>query len=321
MVAIAQLCNQNTHMSRTVEAAPCAGDPVWVARQIRAKTLELTLARDGCYLSQALSSAEILATLYTRVLRLAPVVETASPPFAGVPGPEGLGSPSGGRFHGPRGPETDRFLISPAHYAVAVYAALAAVGRLEPSAFDSFNVDGSTLEMIGAEHSPGFELTTGSFGQALSQAGGIAMARRLRGETGRTIVFMSDGELEEGQTWEAIQALAFYKMDKVVAYVDVNGQQVDGYTKDVMNIEPIAARLRAFGASVVRVDGHDPEALEAAAESNGSGQPVVVLCYTNSAQGMVMLEEHKPHLHYVRFRNRAEIDLARTALAELHEAM
>ena len=129
-----------------------------VARRIRARVLELTILKDGCYLSQALSSADVLATLYTKILRLeAMPAPLPSPPFAGVPGDPAGQSPSGGRFHGTKGTDRDRFLISPAHYAVAIYAALESVGRLEEGALESFNTDGSTLEMIGAEHSPGFE--------------------------------------------------------------------------------------------------------------------------------------------------------------------
>lgn len=293
-----------------------------VADQIRARVLRLTLDRDGCYLSQAASSAEILATLYTRVLQLAPTDgPLAAPEFAGVPSPGGGGSLSGGRFHGTTGPDLDRLLISPAHYAVAVYAALIVVGRLGEEALSDFNIDGTTLEMIGAEHSPGFELTTGSFGQALSQAGGIAMARRRREESGRTVVFVSDGELEEGQTWEALQALAFHGLDRVLVYIDVNGQQVDGYTKDVMNIEPIADRIEAFGGQAITVDGHDPDALAQAADHTGQGRPVVVLAYTNSSQGLPMLEERKPNLHFVRFRNDEERRVAEQALSALEREL
>ncbi|MBX9244151.1 transketolase [Actinotalea ferrariae] len=289
-----------------------------VARRIRARVLELTILKDGCYLSQALSSADLLAALYTRVLRLQPLAEPlGSAPFSGVPGSADP-SPSGGRFHGERTPDGDRFLISPAHYAVAIYAALESVGRLAPGALESFNTDGSTLEMIGAEHSPGFELTTGSFGQALSQSAGIAFARRLRGETGRTAVFVSDGELEEGQTWEGVQAAAFYGLDSLMLFVDVNGQQVDGLTKDVMNVEPIDARFAAFGWDVRVLDGHDVEAIAAAVESKVTdGRPLVVLAYTDTARGVPYLNARKPHLHYVRAKSDADREAFDKALAEL----
>ena len=298
------------------EGAAWIGEVEALAHDIRRRVLELTVTRGGCYLSQAASSAEILATLYGRVLRLAPVAEPLpAPPFAGVPSATGKASPSGGRFHGETGPDRDRLLISPAHYAVAIYAALEAVGRLSPGALATFDQDGSTLEMIGAEHSPGFELTTGSFGQALSQAGGIALARRLRGDTGRTVVFMSDGELQEGQTWEGFQAAAFYELADLVVYVDVNGQQVDGLTRDIMNIEPIAGRLNAFGSEVVTVDGHDVAALAGATEARRHhDRPLVVLAYTDPAAGIPLLEERKPHLHYVRLHDAAEVERFRAFL-------
>ncbi|KAA3665253.1 MAG: transketolase [Chloroflexi bacterium] len=242
----------------------------------------------------------------------------AIPPlFPGVPGANNIEYVTGAAYNGPQSGHLDRFLISPAHYAVAVYAALVEVSRMAPEGLAQFNTDGSTVEMIGAEHSPGFELTTGSFGQALSQAGGIAMARRLKGENGRIFIFMSDGELEEGQTWEAIQALAFYKMDNVVVYVDVNGQQVDGLTKDIMNIEPISSRLEGFGARVVTVNGHDVAALASAASHHGDGKPLFVLAYTNPSQGVPLLDERKPKLHYVRFKNEAETALYQSHLLEM----
>jgi len=276
-----------------------------VAHGIRKRALELTIEQNGCYLSQALSSAEILAALYTCVLNIGPSLAPMKPgPFSGVPSPgkHHLGAD----YNGPRTGEYDRLLLSAAHYAVAVYAALVEVGRLDPEALFEFNQDGSAVEMIGAEHSPGMELTTGSFGQALSQAAGIALARKRRGEAGRVWVFMSDGEFEEGQTYEAIQAMYFYGLDNVGVYVDVNGQQVDGPTKEVMNIEPLDARIESFGASVIRVDGHDIRALVDAAAMEHAGKPHFILADTNTAQGVLLLEGRKPYLHFVRFHDEAE---------------
>jgi transketolase len=290
-----------------------------VAHGIRRRVLELTLERSaGCYLSQALSSADILAVLYSRVMNLAPSQAPLLPPsFTGVPGPDQVDHVSGAAYNGPQAPRLDRFLMSAAHYAVALYAALVEVGRMAPEGLAQFNTDGSTVEMIGAEHSPGFEITTGSFGQVLSQAGGIALARRLRGDTGRVFVFMSDGEFQEGQTWEAIQALAFHKVDNLIVYVDVNGQQVDGRIKDVMNIEPITARLAAFGARAVTVDGHDIDKLTTAVEFHiQDGKPLFVLAYTNPSQGVPPLDERKPYLHFVRF-SEAEVERYRAFLHQM----
>jgi len=281
-----------------------------VAHDVRRRVLELTLKNNGSYLSQTLSCADLLATLYTKSLNLGPsegaFVPAENP---GPPGQNGVKPGHGAVYNGPQGPDNDRILISPAHYAVAIYATLVETGRLSADAFFSFNTDGSSVEMIGAEHSPGFELTTGSFGQAISQAGGIALARKLKGETGRCVVFMSDGELEEGQTWEGIQCLSQYELDNVVICVDVNGMQCDGATADQMNLEPIDKRVEAFGGKDVVVNGHDVEAIDTAINhTDHAGQPLVVLCYTNSAQGIPLLEERKPKLHYVRFGGKDEIE-------------
>lgn len=276
-----------------------------IAHGIRRRSLELTIQQNGCYLSQALSSAEMLAVLYGKVLALGESTAPRIPErFPGVPRP-GF-HPLGADYNGPREPHYDRLLLSAAHYAVAVYAALVETDRMAPEGLAQFNADGSSVEMIGGEHSPGMELTTGSFGQALSQAGGIALARKLRHETGRVFVFMSDGEFEEGQTYEGVQACVHYQLDNVTVLVDVNGQQVDGATKDVMNIEPLSGRLEGFGAAVAVVDGHDIEAIENAIATPHPGTPLFVLCYTDTTRGVPLLEERKPYVHYVRFKSEAE---------------
>jgi transketolase len=276
-----------------------------IAHGIRRRALDLTIQKNGCYLSQALSSADMLALLYGKLLNIGESTAPMIPePFPGVPRP-GF-HPLGADYNGPREPHFDRLLLSAAHYAVAVYAALVEVGRMSPEGLDQFNADGSSVEMIGGEHSPGMELTTGSFGQALSQAGGIALARKLRDEPGRVFVFMSDGEFEEGQTYEGVQASVHYQLDNITVFVDVNGQQVDGAIEDVMRIEPLAGRLEGFGAAVQVVDGHDIEAMERAAAVEHSGKPLFILCYTDTARGVPLLDERKPYLHYVRFKSETE---------------
>lgn len=290
-----------------------------IAHGIRRRVLEHTLANNGGYMSQACSAAELLACLYGGGIRLAAIDAPFEPgPFRAVPR---AGEPlvTGAGVHGARGPELDRLVVSPAHYALVVYAALIETGRLAEDALMQFNADGSTVEMIGAEHSPGFETTTGSLSQAISQAGGIALARRLKGETGRTWVFMSDGEFQEGQTWEAFQALAFHGLDPVRVIVDVNLAQCDGPMEQVMTIEPLADRLRAFGASVDAVDGHDvPALLEAI--NRETGKPHVVLAYTDPVRGLPLLNDRRPVLHYLRFKDGAERDSYAAAYAELAAA-
>ncbi len=279
-----------------------------VADAIRRRVLDHTLRHNGGYLSQACSAAEVLATLYLRVMHLGPSQGPLVPlPFPGVPGPDNPASFTGASYNGPKSPEYDRFIFSPVHYALVLYSVLIEVGRLAENALEHFNQDGSTVELIGAEHSPGHEVTAGSLGQAISQAGGIALARRLRGDTGRVWVFMSDGEFQEGQTWEAFQALSHYRLGNLGVYVDKNGQQCDGAMNDVMSIDPLENRLRAFGAEVHSVDGHDPAALAApAVRPVDADRPLVVIARTDPCRGIELLRQRAPKLHYVRFKNQEE---------------
>ncbi len=277
------------------------------ARGIRARVMDHTIEHAGGYLSQACSAAEILSTLYLRILRLGPSVSPmVPPPFPGVPGEANAAYATGGGYHGAKAPELDRFYLSPAHYALVLYTALVEAGRMAPEGLAQFNRDGATVEMIGAEHSPGFEMMGGALAQTLSQASGIALARARRGEPGRTFVFLSDGEFQEGQTWEAIAAMAFYRLDRMCVYVDVNGQQCDGMTRDVMATEPLDRRIEAFGGRALMVGGHDPEALAAAADGLPDGRPRFVLCHTDPCRGVEVLSARRPRLHYVRFASPAE---------------
>jgi transketolase len=279
-----------------------------VARGIRLRVLEHTIKNNGGYLSQACSAAELFATLYTNVMNLGPSVAPDIPvPFNSVPGPDNLHPIRGADYNGGRDPQTDRFFLSPGHYALVEYAALIEVGRLSPDGLKQFNQDGSTVEMIGADHSPGFEVMSGSLAQALSIAGGVALARKLHGETGKVWVFLTDGEMQEGQIWEALAALTHYKLDNVGIYIDANGQQCDGKTESVMNIEPLKKRLEAFGAFVAEVDGHDLEALAAPAKMPHPEKPLVVIARTNPCQGMEVLEARRPFLHYIRFKSEQEL--------------
>ncbi|PIE31803.1 MAG: hypothetical protein CSA55_04810 [Ilumatobacter coccineus] len=172
--------------------------------------------------------------------------------------------------------------------------------------------------MIGAEHSPGVETTTGSLAQALSQAGGIALARKRRGDTGKVWVMMSDGEFQEGQTWEAIEALARFELDNVRVIVDNNGQQCDGALEGVPTQAPLADRIIAFGASADSVDGHDLDALDGAM-TRLTGRPHFVIANTNPVCGLDLFGERAPVLHYLRFTSDEERQRYVEAYDELKE--
>jgi transketolase len=277
------------------------------ASRVRTRVLDHTIKNNGGYLSQACSAGEVLVTLYNKTMKLGPSQGPLCPPlFAGSPGIGNRAYQTGAAYNGPHEPALDRLYFSPVHYALVLYSVLIEVGRLDENSLDQFNKDGSTMELIGAEHSPGHEVTAGSLAQCLSQAGGAALARRLKGETGRNFVFMSDGEFQEGQTWEAVAALSYHKIDNLLVYVDVNQQQCDGEMERVMSLGSLADRLSSFGARVFEVDGHDPEALNQPAELAGDGRPVFVLANTDPCHGIELLRERSPKLHYVRFKNQAE---------------
>lgn len=277
-----------------------------VANAVRRRVLEYTLKNNGGYLSQACSSAEVLATLYLKSLRFGPSVSPSiPPPFRGSPGP-GIATITGEGYNGdPTAPHLDRLIFSPVHYALPLYSLLVEVGRLDAKAFDSYNKDGSTVELIGAEHSPGHAVTAGSLAQALSQAAGIAFARKLKQHTGRVFVYMSDGEMQEGQTWEAVQLMVFHKIE-LTAVVDVNGQQCDGKMDTVCDVGSLANKLRAFGAVVQEVDGHNVQAIDEAVSRHRQRGPAFVLCHTDPCHGLPLLREIAPKLHYIRFKNAAE---------------
>lgn len=288
-----------------------------VADGIRRRVLAHVLANNGGYMSQALSSAEIFAMLYTRVLDIGESTAPLTPrPFSGVPGQDNPDFFNGGAYNGPKAGNYDRFIFSPAHYALVLYTTLIEVGRLAEDGLDQFNKDGTTVEMIGAEHSPGIETTTGSLAQALSQAAGIAAARKRHGDSGVVWVMMSDGEFQEGQVWEAIAEAAKFGLDNLRVIADINGQQCDGCIVPEHYVDPIAPRIEAFGGSVAVVDGHDLDALDRAMAMR-TGKPHFVLAMTNPARGLPLLEERAPLYHYLRFVS----DDERQRYEDAYEAM
>lgn len=274
-----------------------------VADGVRQRVLVHTIRNNGGYLSQACCSAEILATLYIRVMRLGPSEGPPVPtPFPGTPGTSTPRGESGAAYNGGPAPGNDRFILSPAHYALVLYATLIEVGRMDQRALDMFNQDGSRVEMIGAEHSPGMEVTSGSLSQALSVAIGMAMARKRLGRPERIWVMLSDGEIQEGQTWEAFQTASHYRLDNLFVYVDANGGQCDGLMEEVMSVEPITDKIRAFGWRVQEVDGHDPETLASPAEEPPDGRPSIVVARTRPWEGIPSLRSRAPKFHFIRFR-------------------
>ncbi|MFH1692164.1 MAG: 1-deoxy-D-xylulose-5-phosphate synthase N-terminal domain-containing protein [Candidatus Omnitrophota bacterium] len=295
-------------------------DVLRLAKGVRHRVLGHVLKNNGGYLSQACSSAEILACLYARIMKLGAIENPIIPgKFSGVPAKGNTQYQRGDCYNGPKAKDLDRFILSPTHYSLVLYAVLVETRRMAPIGLDAFNQDGGIVEMIGAEHSPGMEVMTGSLGQGISQAAGIALARKLRKDTGRVWVFMSDGELQPGQVWEALSAMSFYKLDNMGIYVDVNGYQVDGKTCDVMNMEPLEKRFDGFGCRVFRVCGHDVNALVKPARLKPDGRPLVVLCDTKPWQGILPLKKRFPKFHYVRFTDKKERESFELVLEQMRK--
>lgn len=278
-----------------------------VAKGIRKRVLEYTIKNNGGYLSQACSSAEILATLYIKLMNLGKVEKPIIPPsFPGVPSINNKNYFRGTIYHGGTQKDYDRFILSPTHYSLALYACLIETGRLDEKGLEFFNKDGSSVEMIGAEHSPGMEVMTGSLGQGISQAAGIALGKKLKKNSGIVWIFMSDGEFQIGQVWEAIQFMSFHKLDNIKVIIDANKQQCDGNINNVMCIEPLEKRLESFGAAVFKIYGHNFNELVNRSEFKTDDKPLFIIAETNPYQGIEILKKNVPKLHYIRFKNEEE---------------
>lgn len=278
-------------------------NPYKVAAGIRRRVLEQALRDGGCNISQACSMGEIFGALYTNILNITELEKPLEPVlFSGAPCATNPGI-KGYEYNGERRGDLDRFYLSPSQCSVVLYAALVATGRMTENGFANFGKDGYVIEHIGEAHSPGLDINGGSLGQALAMAAGIAMARKLRGDTGRNIVLLGDGECELGMTWEAVQAICQRRLNNMVIIVDQNRQQCDGKMSLVCDVEDtLRARFEAFGCDTYVIDGHNCEVLTAVANQrpDPEGRPRVILAQTNPIYGMPALAKKGHRIHYVR---------------------
>ncbi len=246
-----------------------------IAKLARRHIVQMTGAAKSGHPGGALSCVEILVTLFYDVMKHDPA--------------------------NPHWEERDRFILSKGHACPALYAVLAECGY---SPVDQL----ATLRKLGSIYQghpdkrflPALEASTGSLGQGLSIGIGMGLAARLDGRPWRTYVVLGDGEIQEGQIWEAAMFAAFHRVDNLVAIVDYNKIQLDGFVKDIMELEPLAAKWRAFGWHVMEVDGHSIPALQAAfAEAAATkGKPAVVIANTVKGKGVSFMENN-PKFHGV----------------------
>ncbi|MBQ3062201.1 MAG: transketolase [Clostridia bacterium] len=195
----------------------------------------------------------------------------------------------------PRDPERDRFVMSKGHCSPALYPILALRGFFPVEELKMFRrIDGHMSGHVEMKHVPGVDMSTGSLGQGISTAVGMALAGKIGGKDYRVYSILGDGEVAEGQVWEAFMAANKYHLDNLCAIVDVNGLQIDGATKDVMPTEPLDEKFRSFGAHVITIDGHDLDAILAAfAEAKATkGQPTVILAKTVKGKGVSYMENN-----------------------------
>jgi transketolase len=262
-----------------------------LATAIRLRAVRMVAPHGFGYLGQALSAAEQYAAVYGAALR----------------------------------PGTDRVICSPAHYVIAAYAAATETGLLDEAALAGYGRDGSALEAIGTERSPVPDYTCGSLGQGLSAAAGFALADRLLGRPeARTFAFLSDGELQEGQVWEAAMFAGHHRLSRLTVLIDANNSQVDGPVDSITTIEPVAAKWRAFGWDAAELDGHDVGAVAAALTdgaretdgADGQARPRVMVCRTSTRHGLACLPPDADG-HFIKLA----ADLAAAADAELSEEL
>lgn len=247
------------------------------AYRIRRFALQMGEVQGQGYVGQALGYADVLAVAYCHAMSFRP----DDPEWEG----------------------RDRFLLSHGHYAIAFYAALIEAGIIPEDELESYGADDSRLPMSGmATYTPGMEISGGSLGQGLPIAVGMALGLRLKGNPAFVYNSMSDGELDEGSTWEAAMGAAHHGLGNLICLVDINNQQADGPSSKVMGFEPLADKWASFGWHVQRVDGNDLPAVIAAfdtARQLADAKPRVILFDTLMGKGVPFLEAREKN-HFIR---------------------
>jgi transketolase len=260
------------------------------AHNIRRNALRMGEVQGQGYIAQALDISDVLAVAYFHAMRYRP--------------------------EDPSWEARDRFLLSNGHYAIALYAALIEAGIIPDAELESYGSDESRLPMSGmASYTPGMEMSGGSLGLGLSIAVGMALGLKRKGSNSRVYTLFSDGELDEGSKWEAMMSAAHHKLDNIVAIVDVNNQQADGPSSQMMAFEPLVDKLKAFGWFVQRIDGNDLDVVVAAfdaAKTHPEPKPRMIVADTLMGKGVPFLEQREKN-HFIRVESH-EWQLALAAL-------
>ncbi len=193
----------------------------------------------------------------------------------------------------PNDPDRDRFVLSKGHAAPGIYAALALKGYFDSEELKLFrNIKGILQGHPDKKGVPGIDMSSGSLGQGISAACGMAIAAKKTGKNYRVYAIIGDGEIEEGQVWEAAMFAAHYKLDNLMVFLDLNGLQIDGKTDDVMSSAPADEKFKAFGWNVINIDGHSFEDIEKATKlaRETKGKPTIAVCHTIKGKGVSYME-------------------------------
>lgn len=193
----------------------------------------------------------------------------------------------------PRDPKRDRFVLSKGHCAPALYGALALKGYFSVDEIKSLRHIGAMLQgHPDMKHTPGIDMSSGSLGQGISAACGMALAAKYDGSDYRVYTMLGDGECEEGQVWEAAMFASHYKLDNLCVVVDFNGLQIDGHVNDVAGLEPIDKKFESFGFEIIKIDGNDFAQIESAFEKAKTvkGKPTVIIAATVKGKGISYME-------------------------------
>lgn len=262
-------------MSRTNLEAPVS--LAERAYRIRRNAILMGEVQGQGYVGQALDIADVLAVAYFGAMKYRP----EDPQWEG----------------------RDRFLLSNGHYAIALYAALLEAGILPAEELETYGSDDSRLPMSGmASYTPGMEMSGGSLGQGLTIAVGRCLGLKRKNSDAIVYTLFSDGELDEGSIWEGILSASHWKLDNLIAMVDVNNQQADGPSTQILSFEPLVPKLEAFGWYVQRVDGNDIDAVATAfdnARAHKEAQPRMIVCDTRMGCGVPFLEQREKN-HFIR---------------------
>lgn len=237
------------------------------AKNMRKLILEAIYNSKSGHPGGSLSCADIIAVLFNEEMNISP--------------------------ENPKCPDRDRFVLSKGHACMSLYSALALKGFFPVETCKTFRKIDSILQgHPDMKHIPGVDMSTGSLGQGISAACGMAVAGKRAGKDYRVYSVMGDGEIEEGQCWEAFMFAAHYKLDNLCVFIDFNGLQIDGDITNVMSPLPIPEKLRAFGFNVIEIDGHDLDQIRAALTlaRNCKGKPTAVVAKTVKGKGVSFME-------------------------------